>query len=196
MKKLLLATLVAGLATTASADILKDGHVFVQADLGSMKLHFDDEDGSDDLKKSNFTQRIAVGYEVEQTRIALDYTNFGKVKGSESFTEAGLDVDVKGKIKVQGFGVTLAHTFEVSDLLNPYVGARIGWTTGKAKVDVTVQEETYTVSDSKTRFSAGLLAGVESKVTDNVTLGLGAEYHRLASDAKSYGANAFLRVSF
>lgn len=180
MKKLLIATLLSAFTLSAQAQW------YVQGDLGASKIDITDANNSDG---SSFTQRISVGYAFDKNfRLAADYTNYGKVTAKY----AGL-VDVS--LKVKSLGLTGFYDFNLNNDLTPYVGLRLS--TNKA--DVTAESNRYyyyEASATETRTGLGVLAGLQYKLTNNVSLNANIEYNRLAADVSDVGAKAGLRFSF
>ncbi|MDD0823495.1 opacity family porin [Mannheimia sp. AT1] len=183
MKKLLIATLVSTFALSAQAQW------YVQGDLGYSKI----ADDSDLIDDSVFTQRISVGYDFGGYRIAADYTNLGKTKNDVSYYS-----NFEISTKVKSLGISAIYDFKNNSDFTPYLGARLAYN----KVDISVSGASYryysniSVSESASRVGAGVLGGVQYKLTDNLKLNLGAEYNRLASDFAQVGVNAGLRYNF
>lgn len=77
MKKLLLATLLAGTSSLAFANTFTQ-NLYVQGSVGASKLElkFDGEK----LKDNSTSFQVAVGKDVGAIRYQADYTNFGKVE--------------------------------------------------------------------------------------------------------------------
>ncbi|MEX4151041.1 opacity family porin [Haemophilus influenzae] len=158
---------------------------YVQGDLGASKIDITDLNSSD---SPSFTQRISVGYAFDKNfRLAVDYTNYGKVTANYD----DVDVSLKGK----SLGFTGFYDFDLADF-KPYVGVRVSI----YEADVTETENVGGVSRedfaTETRIGIGALAGVQYKLTDNVALNTNIEYNRLASGVSDMGVKAGLRFSF
>lgn len=187
MKKFLLATTI-GLAAATAAQA--EPVFFSQLDLGMSSLRFHD---GDHFNKNVFSQRISGGLDFQDgNRVALDVTRYGRVKDNYS------DMFSSDSLKFDAYGVGLSYTylFPVNFPVRPYVGGRIGMTIGKTKVEYRSMGYYESDSDTKTRFSFGGLAGIEYNITPRITVGLGAEYSRLASDLNSINGSGFLRYTF
>lgn len=188
MKKLLIATLLSAFALSAHSQ------VYVQADLGSSRVALEDEAGGEEvLSGTVFTQRLSVGYDFQNNfRVAVDYTNFGKIKNTYSDGYYSADVS----LKVKSLGVTGFYDFKSSSNFTPYVGVRLAHNKADVNVQAYNSYNSVSGSDSVSRIGLGVLGGVQYKLTNNMALNANIEYNRLASDAYSAGANIGLRYNF
>ncbi len=247
MKKSLLATAILGLATAtcANAALTTSGTPitgvspdaqsgfptdipvmpYAQIDLGATSFNFNDHflarDANVSLSnKTAFSQRITFGLDFQGERVALDFTNFGRVNYNRTQISpmiAGYGADGKllaysdhmndVKIKSMGVGLSYIHAMVLNSSVRPYIGARIGYTHFSAKAMQSVMALDTATNKFKeilvkqkadyNKASIGGLAGVEVDVARNVTLGIGAEYDSLwGSKATAISGNAFMRVYF
>ena len=180
MKKLLLASLL-GLATIPA--LAATGNVYVQGDLGYSKASLDG--GSSD---NAFTQRLSVGYDFGNgLRVAGDFTNFAKMKGSYA--------GIAYSFKVKSFGVSTFYDFTNNSRFTPYIGARVSY--NHASVDITQSIQNPTIElETGSSSGFGVLGGVQTKLTDKVSINAGLEYNRLFADVSQFGANLGLRYNF
>lgn len=205
MKKLLLATLLAGTSTLAMAN---DG-LYVQANVGASKLEAK-EDG-DKFKDNNTGYTIAVGKDTGAVRYQADYTNFGKIKENGSEGESGTAdySEWTATLKAQSLGVSAIYDFQTVSGFTPYAGVRVGINQLNFKAhDVSTAVasngalENISSSESvkKTKVGAGVLAGVQYAVSPQFAVDAGVEYNYLGKfeDTKvsQYGAKVGLRYNF
>jgi len=188
MKKLLIATLLAGFAISAQAE-----GWYAQGDLGYSKVEIEYMDtGLNIIDDSAFTQRISVGYDWGNWRAAVDYTNFGELERSVSdgYNSATLSA------KIKSLGISAFYDFDMGKQFTPYVGVRLS--SNEFKLTGSSRGYYYTGSDSYTDRVGGLgvIGGVQYKLTNNLDLNLGAEYNRLSAETNQFGANVGLRYNF
>lgn len=184
MKKILFATTIIGLASATVAQA--EPQFFTQVDLGMTSLRFH---GGDHFNKNVFSQRVTGGLDFQNgNRLALDVTRYGRVK--ENYSHSSFKFDA------YGVGVSYTYAIPLNFPVRPYIGARVAMTIGKSKSEYHVGNYSKSDSSTKTRLGIGGLAGVEYNITQNVAVGIGAEYSRLASDVNSLSGNGFLRYTF
>lgn len=206
MKKLLLATLLAGTSTFAMANV---SDLYVQGNIGVSKLEAK-EDG-DKFKDNNTGYTIAVGKDTGAVRYQADYTNFGKIKENGSEGESGTAdySEWTATLKAQSLGVSAIYDFQTVSGFTPYAGVRVGINQLNFKahdVSTTVASdgalENISSSESvkKTKVGAGVLAGVQYAINPQFAVDAGVEYNYLGKfeDTKvsQYGAKVGLRYNF
>ncbi|AWX13404.1 hypothetical protein CEP48_03840 [Mergibacter septicus] len=189
MKKLLIASLLTLSAIPAFAS---KGNIYVQGDLGYSEVSTDREEINGEkinLSNKSFTQRLSVGYNFGNGfRVAGDFTNFANIKGEVNIL--GINVDYTAKIK--SFGISAFYDFANSTRFTPYLGTRLSYNHGSMNVSTNVIE--VDVSKSSTGF--GVLGGIQTKLTNNLSINTGLEYNRLFSDVNQFGANLGLSYNF
>lgn len=122
--------------------------------------------------------RIAVGTDTGAFRYAADYTHFGRLK-DEVHHSAGTN---SVSFDVNSIGVSaIADIANTNSTFVPYVGARVGYSHLDSKAVVNTAERTVTVKDNKKSVGAGLLAGVQYNVNQNLAIDAGLEYNRLGT---------------
>lgn len=196
MKKLLLATLLAGASTLAVAN---PSNLYVQGDVLASKLELKD----DGLKeKDNLTGvRVAVGTDTGAVRYVADYTYFGKLKHSESYPNGDY---ARGNIKTQSLGASAIYDFQTVSGFAPYAGARLGVNHLKATWSDrdTIGNQVVTDSGSmkKTKVGLGAVAGVQYHINPNIAVDGGVEYNHLGKidglKVNQYGAKVGVRYNF
>lgn len=208
MKKLLLATLLAGTSSLAFANTFTQ-NLYVQGSVGASKLElkFDGEK----LKDNSTSFQVAVGKDVGAIRYQADYTNFGKVE--ERWSEgdiATLSYEGVGTFKVQSLGLSAIYDFQAMSGFTPYVGLRAGINQLKSEANgryATLHSatgpvvlEAFSESEKKTKVGVGALAGVQYAINQNLALDAGVEYNHLGKidDTKvnQYGAKVGVRYNF
>lgn len=204
MKKLLLATVLAGTSTLAFAKI-DTSNLYVQGNVGVSKLEVK-EDG-EKFKDNNAGFSIAVGKDTGAIRYQADYTNFGKVE--ESFTNgtsntAGYE-EWTATLKTQSLGLSAIYDFQTTANLTPYAGVRVGINQLKIESDGSYLDSQlapvyHNDSEKKTKVGAGVLAGVQYAINPQFAVDAGVEYNYLGKveDTKvsQYGAKVGLRYNF
>ena len=197
MKKLLLATLLAGTSTLAVAN---PSNLYVQGDVLASKLELK-EDGF--KEKDNLTGvRVAVGTDTGAVRYVADYTHFGKSKYSESYPNGDY---ARGDLKVHSLGASAIYDFQTVSGFAPYAGARLGvnhlrfnW----QDRDTTSNNQVVTDSGSmkKTKVGLGAVAGVQYHINPNIAVDGGVEYNHLGKidglKVNQYGAKVGVRYNF
>lgn len=206
MKKLLLATLLAGTSTLAMANT---AGLYVQGNIGVSKLEAK-ADG-EKFKDNNTGYTIAVGKDAGAVRYQADYTNFGKIEESGSDGVAGVAGydEWDSVLKAQSLGVSAIYDFQTVSGFTPYAGVRVGVNQLKFEEDVRYStidlNGAYTVysaneSYKKTKVGAGVLAGVQYAINPQLAVDAGVEYNYLGKleDTKlnQYGAKVGLRYNF
>lgn len=192
MKKLLIATVLAGFSLSLQAE-----GWYAQGDLGYSNIAT--TDSIVELSDSSFSQRLSVGYDFGQFRIAGDYTNFGKVKTTDSYGDYYDEVS----LKLKSIGITGFYQFDMNSSFKPYVGLRVGY--NNAKVTETTgyncsgnycfsqrDDESYSVN----RVGLGIIGGIQYKIKNNLSLNLNAEYNRIAADVYQAGIHTGIRFDF
>lgn len=211
MKKLLLVAALAGLSTAASANPLVNNGYYVQGDVGYSKLNFKFDD--EKIKDDDVGYTVAVGKDTGMVRYALDYTNFGKIKGSGTDVTELPNGAVKkevywGELKAHSLGLSAIYDFETVSGFTPYVGGRLG--VNQVKVEdsevvtttapLSITQETYYDSEKKTKVGFGVLAGAQYAINPQLAVDAGLEYNYLGKfeEAKvhQYGAKVGLRYNF
>ncbi|MDG6896455.1 hypothetical protein A6A19_00145 [Actinobacillus delphinicola] len=252
MKKSLLATAILGLATAtcANAALTTSGTPitgvspdaqsgfptdipvmpYAQIDLGASSINFNNSFLNSDIKaelsnKTTFAQRLAFGADFQGDRIALDFSNYNRIKYNrvnftpiykkyikDSNTHKQILAEYADhldnvKVRTMGVGLSYIHAMLLNSTVRPYIGARLGYTHFSVKGDVAkmvlnsksgqYEQNLERVKENYNKASIGGLAGVEVDVARNVTLGIGAEYDSLwGSKATAISGNAFMRVYF
>ncbi len=182
MKKLLIATLLAGTALSAQAE-----NFYVQGDLG-YSIVDSEINNTNAVEDKVFTQRIGVGYDLGNVRFALDYTNFNKAKDNEKPAPDYSD----GSLKIKSVGVSAIYDFHKFTTFVPYIGVRASYN----HTNTTLRTPSYHYVKKENRPGLGVLAGVQRKLTNRLDLNLGAEYNRIGNDVYNLGASAGLRFNF
>ncbi|MDA3978244.1 opacity family porin [Gallibacterium sp. AGMB14963] len=191
MKKLLAVAL--GALVVASA---ANAEVYVQGDLGYSKLKTSGL-AHGNISDSNLEPSIAVGYKMGDWRAAVDYTNYGKAKGSYN------DGTVKGhtKAKAQGFGVSAIYDIDLNAPIKPYVGARLSANSVKV-TDSYVDNagRNFNDKDSSTKLGYGAMVGANYGLAPSLDLNTALEYNRLGNwsgvKLNQYGLKVGLKYSF
>lgn len=211
MKKLILATVLAGLSTAAAANVLVNNGYYVQGDVGYSKLNFKFDD--EKIKDDDVSYTVAVGKDTGMVRYALDYTNFGKIKGSGTDVTELPNGAVKkevywGEIKAHSLGLSAIYDFETVSGFTPYVGGRLGINQVKVEdsevvtttAPLGITQETYYDSEKKTKVGFGVLAGAQYAINPQLAVDAGVEYNHLGkfeeTKVHQYGAKVGLRYNF
>ncbi|MDH2924512.1 opacity protein-like surface antigen [Nicoletella semolina] len=186
MKKLLIATVLAGFTVSAQAE-----GWYVQGDLGYSNLEYE---GIHVI--SDFTQRISAGYDWGNWRAAIDYTNVGKLGRSVSNEYASAKVSAK----ITSLGISTFYNFYTDKQFTPYIGGRLSYNELKATVSINGRYSATGKGKVKGSVSGvGLLGGVQYEIHKNIDLNLGIEYNRplrLSEETHQVGANIGLRYNF
>lgn len=196
MKKLLLATLLAGTSTFAMANV---SDLYVQGNIGVSKL--ETKADGEKYKDSNTGFAVVVGKDLGNVRYALDYTLYGKIKDHDSW-EGGYD---NLEFKAHSVGVSAIYDFQAVSGFTPYAGVRAGvnqfkldWNGQDTAIDGTIESDSGSIK--KTKVGAGVLAGVQYAINPQLALDAGVEYNYLGKveDTKfnQYGAKVGLRYNF
>lgn len=196
MKKLLLATLLAGTSTFAMANV---SDLYVQGNIGVSKL--ETKADGEKYKDSNTGFAVVVGKDLGNVRYALDYTLYGKIKDHDSW-EGGYD---NLEFKAHSVGVSAIYDFQAVSGFTPYAGVRAGvnqfkldWNGQDTAIDGTIESDSGSIK--KTKVGVGVLAGVQYAINPQLALDAGVEYNYLGKveDTKfnQYGAKVGLRYNF
>lgn len=198
MKKLLLATLLAGTSSLAFANTFTQD-LYVQGSVGASKLEvkFDGEKAKD----NNAGFQIAVGKDTGAVRYQADYTNFGKIEERVDYAPDNYD---HTEFKVQSLGASAIYDFQTVSGFTPYAGIRLGVNQLEVEWNDSITPNGVVVTDSgsekKTKVGIGALAGVQYAINQNLALDAGVEYNHLGKveDVKfnQYGAKVGLRYNF
>lgn len=182
MKKTALAILFGAFAVATSAN----ANWYGQVDVGYSKLK------ADDLKASNFSPSLAAGYDFGDYRVAVDYTNYGKIKETSQVV-GGV---ANSEFKAYGLGVSAIYDINLGQQLTPYVGVRVATNYLSHKEKNPTESSTVKFG----RIGYGAVAGVQYNFTQSFLLNAGVEYNKLGSvdgsTAKQYGAKVGLRLNF
>lgn len=182
MKKTVLAILFGAFAVASTAN----ANWYGQVDVGYSKLKVED------LKGSSFSPSLTVGYDFGDYRIAVDYTNYGKIKETSQVV-GGV---ASSELKAYGLGVSAIYDINLGQQLTPYVGARLAanYLSHKEKNPT----DNSTVKSGNIGY--GAVAGVQYNFTPNFLLNAGVEYNKLGSadgdKVNQYGAKVGLRLNF
>lgn len=203
MKKIVFATVIAALSTTAFAQY------YVKGDIGYSKLEAKFEGVK--IKDNATSYGVAVGKDLGNIRYQADYTNFGKLE-ERGEDEGGLTVvgnDAwESTVKTQSLGVSAIYDFQAVSGFVPYVGARIG--VNQLEYDEktsssTILNGSYTVisdnySAKETKVGVGVLVGAQYTINPQLAVDVAAEYNHLGKveDIKfnQYGVKVGLRYNF
>lgn len=198
-KRILNQTIVAlmgvGVCQAALADEITGSYVQGDFGLTYMKADTVNHDSvSSALKNSyndsKFMPRVSVGYDFGDWRVAGDYTHYGDIEESSG--------SAKTKTRVRGAGIAAMYDFNTNlpVPVQPYVGARLS--VNKVKQETTVANGTTltTHTDSSTKVSPGLLAGVNYKLDRNLTIDTGYRYNHLDSNVQVHEVSVGLRYTF
>ncbi|TCJ98458.1 opacity protein-like surface antigen [Volucribacter psittacicida] len=181
MKKTLMAV---ALATTLAAPSLL-ANVYVQGDLGYSRTKIED------YKKNRFEPRLSVGYQLQDFRLALDYTYYRNINYSYNNGYIG-----NKELKTNGIGFSMIYDIPVQSELKPYVGTRLAIN----RLKLTDTRVGNYSSYSNTNLGYGLVAGVTYPLAQNLKLNAGVEYNHLGriddTNVRNYGAKVGLRYDF
>lgn len=192
MMQLCVATLLGlGMSQMALADEITGAYVQGDVGLAYMKADTVEHSSVRNALKSSYNEsqlmpRVSVGYDYGDWRLAGDYTHYSELKEGNSAGNVST--------KVRGAGVAAMYDFPVqlSVPVQPYVGARLAVN----KVKRTANAAGISVSESETKVSPGLLAGVGYKWDNNVTIDAGYRYNHLDSNVKVHEASVGVRYTF
>ncbi|OOS08384.1 Opacity protein [Moraxella cuniculi DSM 21768] len=207
MKKMILATVLAGVSSVAFANVLGDG-LYVQGNVGYAKLQT--KEGNQKLKDNSTSFGVAFGKDTGNVRYAVDYTNFGtleqkqtvvfdadmrnlvaditrQVTGRSVFISSA-KANVVTKVKAQSLGMSAIYDFANNSAFTPYAGLRVGVNQLKADVAVTTDMVINGVASSNTqkankakstKVGAGVVAGVQYAINPQLAVDAGVEYNYL-----------------
>lgn len=190
MKKLLLATLLAGLSTLGFANN------YVQGDFGYGKL--ETKELGIKSKDDNAIARVAFGKDMGAVRYQGDYAYLGKLDKKQAIPGGHHYAD----LRAHSVGMSAIYDFPVQSEFVPYAGVRLGINHLDLKVDHVQGGKKAHYSESGVKVGAGVLAGVQYQFNPNMALDVGAEYNHLgkigAHNAKvnQYGATVGVRYNF
>ncbi|MFC0820989.1 opacity family porin [Moraxella marmotae] len=197
MKKLVLATALAALSTTAMANVAANNGYYVQGNVGVSKLEAK-EDG-DKFKKNQTGFTLAVGKDTGAVRYVGDYTYFGKIKNDVVVSPTDYH---HAKLVAHSLGLSAIYDFDNQSAFTPYAGARLGVNVLKLDTNSRYNASYSSLDERKTNVGAGVLAGVQYAVNPNLAVDAGVEYNYLGKvgndDVKvnQYGAKVGLRYNF
>lgn len=196
LKKTLCVLLSASASQWAMADAITGAYVQGDFALAHMKTNGIQYDSVQNAIKTSYNEsrlmpRVSVGYDFGDWRVAGDYTHYADIDKTTASS--------KSSTKVRGVGVSAIYDFDHVALpvaVKPYVGARLS--INKVKQEDTALSGTtlYSRSDSETKMSPGLLAGVNYKLDSRFTVDAGYRYNRLDSTVQTHEASVGLRYTF
>ncbi|VEG12717.1 opacity family porin [Moraxella cuniculi] len=207
MKKIALAAVLAGVSSMASANLLNTDNLYVQGNVGYSKLQAKQ---GDKISDNNTSYSVAVGKDLGDVRVAIDYTGYGKVERRDRSFNTTRTLDNR-ELKTQSVGISAIYDFQPVSGFTPYVGGRLGinqlkYEGATARTEVvapnTVMRTASTTEEKKTGVGAGVLAGVQYNINPQLAVDAGVEYNYLGKigpfDAKvdQYGAKLGLRYNF
>ena len=216
MKKLILATVLAGLSTAAAANVLVNNGYYVQADLGysNLKAKYNDNRPSDNkLEDKGLGYGISFGKDTNLARYALDYKNYGKINSSYTYqpqTNTNTSITSSGELKAQSLGLSAIYDFDTVSGFTPYAGARVGINQIKSTVSTvtttTTGQSTTHSQKQENKVGFGVLAGAQYAINPQLSVDAGVEYNylgqydKLDTDSKlkahQYGVKVGLRHNF
>lgn len=216
MKKLILATVLAGLSTAAAANVLVNNGYYVQADLGysNLKAKYNDNRPNDNkLEDKGLGYGISFGKDTNLARYALDYKNYGKINSSYTYqpqTNTNTSITSSGELKVQSLGLSAIYDFDTVSGFTPYAGARVGINQIKSTVSTvtttTTGQSTTHSQKQENKVGFGVLAGAQYAINPQLSVDAGVEYNylgqydKLDTDSKlkahQYGVKVGLRHNF
>lgn len=153
------------LATTLAAPSVL-ANVYVQGDLGYSTT----KTTGSIFKKNHFEPRLSVGYQLQDFRLALDYTYYRDIK--DVYDDSG--VQGNAKLKTQGLGFSAIYDIPVQSVVKPYVGVRLAINRLKVTDDwvdnesIPVQDGYY--SHTNTNLGYGVVAGITYPLAQNLKL--------------------------
>lgn len=181
MKKLILATVLAGLSTAAAANVLVNNGYYVQADLGYSNLeakYNDNRPNDNKLEDKGLGYGISFGKDTDLARYALDYTNYGKINSSYTYqpqTNTNTSITSSGELKAQSLGLSAIYDFDTVSGFTPYAGARVGINQIKSTVSTVTttaaaQSRTTHSQKQENKVGFGVLAGAHMPSTHSLAL--------------------------
>ena len=206
MKKLILATVLAGLSTAAAANVLVNNGYYVQADLGYSNL---EAKYNDNRPNDNKLEDKGLGYGIS---FGKD-TNYGKINSSYTYqpqTNTNTSITSSGELKAQSLGLSAIYDFDTVSGFTPYAGARVGINQIKSTVSTvtttTSAQSTTHSQKQENKVGFGVLAGAQYVINPQLNVDAGVEYNylgkydKLDTDSKlkahQYGAKVGLRYNF
>lgn len=190
MKKLVLATLLAGLSTLGFANNYVQGAFgYSNLDTKESGVKFDDSDAA---------ARVAIGKDMGAVRYQGDYAYFGKLDNKQTIPGGHHHAE----LKAHSVGVSAIYDFPTQSEFAPYAGVRLGVNHLDLAVDHVQGAQKSKYSENDVKVGAGVLAGVQYQFNSSMALDVGAEYNYLgkigAHDAKvsQYGATVGVRYNF
>lgn len=160
---------------------------YVQTDVGASQIKIPALKEFN-FNKSTMVQRLSLGQDSGQYDVALDYTNFGKVKSQYA------------SIKFQSLGLSARYNFNVENDITPYLGVRLGYNQVKGHLHIDVGSEKYEEKRTEYKMGVGALGGVKYNFNKNIALNFNVEYNMLTTKSyqktHQYGANVGLRYTF
>ena len=163
-------------ALALSAPVFADSGFYLQGDAGVGKVKASADGQS--VSKSGFSPRLTAGYDFGNNwRAGVDYTRYKNIKYAyeDEYSQEN------GTTKFHSIGISAIYDFPVSQVVKPYLGARLGINRVSDSYHSVESEDDYTETtlDSfrKTKVGVGVLAGVGVNVTEKVTLDVGYRYN-------------------
>lgn len=195
LNQTLLALIGVGVCQAAWADEITGSYVQGDLGLGYMKADTMEHKNVRSALKSSYNQaklmpRVSVGYDFGDWRVAGDYTHYGDVEKSSN--------NDKTKTTVRGAGVSAVYDFNLAlpVPVTPYAGARLSLNKVKQETTIANNGSLQNISDSTTKVSPGLMAGVNYKLDRNFTIDTGYRYNHLDSKVQTHEATVGLRYTF
>ena len=160
--------------------------IYIQADAGLSGIGIDlntYEYGTENFSNTNFTPRIALGYDFGTMRLDVDYTDYGKIEIYD-------DSDVH--IKIKTIGVKFIKLFNNNSNFRPFVGGRLNYSTLKSNCNMIKDQ-----LNNEHSLGLGGLGGIEYRLNNHFFIGAGMEINYLSADPTlQLGGSAFLRFKF
>lgn len=204
MKKLQI-LLTSGLLGLTSTTFAVNGP-YIQLEAGASQIKVEDSTTSDNT--THFSPKLSLGYKENDLRFALDYQYFSAKEDTETSVLNGVvDSQHKTTSKIQSLGATIFYDFENETDFTPYVGARISYNKASIKSESNYGDGTaYSAKVSDKKVGYGALAGIDYKITENLTMGAQIEYNHLGKfqfvegeekvKANQFGVSTSIRYTF
>ena len=195
LKKTLLVLLGVTASHTALADAITGA--YIQGDIGLTYMkadgtHYDSVRNAikTSYNESKIMPRVSVGYDFGDWRVAGDYTHYANIEDSTTTN--------KFTTKVRGAGVSAIYDFNTAlpVPVQPYVGARVSVNKVKQESIAFGNNALISNSNSSTKVSPGVLAGMNYKLDNHFTVDAGYRYNHLDSSVQTHEASVGLRYTF